>query len=1312
MWLAAALLALAAGAAPDPNLGYRLKSRCWLPYESDAEALGIFHLDSNRKLDDGALDGALDDLLDEGQADMPKDNVGDAADAGANVPDSSVSRRPASAAGKFEWSTDGRFGGGLRLEGAKAVLATPTYAKLTETTACTVEAWFKPANDKEATLFALDGKVMAEPAFELRRLAGGGLKALVAGKSVGAVESGLPAGEWRHVALIVTGKHEHKGFHSKESFEPQLRLAIDGATIASFETKRAAGYLKRLTGRVRVGNRQEGGAPFAGLVDEVRVSTGVREFYLLDPGWAAKDAPPVVDHQPYLRDRRDLRLHLPFDGSLAPAAAGAAQFVPGLRGQAVMLGPGLALPAYAADGKVEWQSGTLEFWFRPWNWDNRRVQSFHDPMEFVPLLAVTQVKGGESSDFLALGFLHKRPRGKRALFPLRPGAWYHVACTWEGRRKAVYLNGALLQQEAAYFRVAKPKTDARLGRLVFEPRPGTKGMYKPKQTLVDEFRLYGRALTPPEIANAYERYRPLPQLARLPFAHVQLGLNTPARYMDLAVELLGERRDEVVTVKASLLGPDGREVFPGVTVAPLDGRAATRAKKAPVGYGKHELKIDFLDGAGRQVERMTIARDRVKPPWLGSKVGLHPDKVLPGWTPMAVDDNGGIKLIGRELQIAGSGWPAGIRSNGEQMLAAPVGVVLKANGQEIELQPMARPTIVKANDAMVETRGAVSGAGWQLATTIETQFDGMMKVTSNLSAPAGAEVEELRLEIPLASERAIFLGMWTGGRNFRGTTRYGLLPDKDGVLFSSNRPGRRKNAKVRGSFIPYLFLGDDDRGLTWFAENDKGWTKSMEKAAIEVERRGDRTVLRLNLITAKTVLAGPRTFVFGLQPTPVRPLDPAHRKKAGSLNFGFVDCFSKQGLKTDEPSISMIIYPDDYDWEAAARRAAVHAEAYRGMYGYKKAYLYVDRNWVGTPPDSLEHRPKWWRSGFYRYLPEAANCYLWNMDQWLQRGLIEGIYIDDIWIGTFTDPETGPAYLLADGAVQAGFEFFDYHEFLKRLRWAFVDRGLPPNIWVHATDTPYTPIVSFAEYMLDGEGRFVPWGQKRDFMSSFAMGRIRYANGEKLGLTPVWMNKIGNDLPKPMPMPHWTFRQARSYCGVLLLHDINSVADIGKMGRLRQLFAEEASIFRFRGYWRRDNPFRFEDPKVFASIYQAKEKTFVVIANYNHEAANHAAAIDFERLGIAGLTSDNLVIRDIDPYDMPEGEDFTKGQKATIAAPDEKDGGELADMFEEALADEAKEDKRREGGVVLDAHNFLWRDGKLTLRVRGRDFRLLELRRK
>jgi hypothetical protein len=309
-------------------------------------------------------------------------------------------------------------------------------------------------------------------------------------------------------------------------------------------------------------------------------------------------------------------------------------------------------------------------------------------------------------------------------------------------------------------------------------------------------------------------------------------------------------------------------------------------------------------------------------------------------------------------------------------------------------------------------------------------------------------------------------------------------------------------------------------------------------------------------------------------------------------------------------------------------------------------------------------------------------------------------------MGTFTDPEFGPAYTMPDGKVQAGFEFFDFHEYLKRLRWVFIDNNMRPGIWIHMTQTHFIPCLAFADIILDGEDRFLDWGRPEDFIVMWGLARFRYSSPKKWGLAQVWMNKIGNDKEKPVEMPHWEYRQVRSYHAALMVHDIFAtggwLADPEKAG----CYVDDA---QFIGYWEPNSPIKSEDPAFVASVYKLKDRTAVVVVNDSKETG--VATLKLDAAGLRdGASLKDLVVRDADAYDPPAGEDITKVGKPEapdVAAQKEK-VDDVATQFEDMLDKEQKlEEEKKRVGFLYDDHNFQWEDGILKLRVRTHDYRLL-----
>jgi hypothetical protein len=72
--------------------------------------------------------------------------------------------------------------------------------------------------------------------------------------------------------------------------------------------------------------------------------------------------------------------------------------------------------------------------------------------------------------------------------------------------------------------------------------------------------------------------------------------------------------------------------------------------------------------------------------------------------------------------------------------------------------------------------------------------------------------------------------------------------------------------------VPYIWLGGTERGIAWFADNDRDWSLTPDRPALEIRRQGDVTSLVVHMINRPVVLSRPRTIVFGLMATPAKPM--------------------------------------------------------------------------------------------------------------------------------------------------------------------------------------------------------------------------------------------------------------------------------------------------------------------------------------------------------------------------------------------------------------------------------------------------------
>src|SRR5690606_14982857 len=104
-----------------------------------------------------------------------------------------------------------------------------------------------------------------------------------------------------------------------------------------------------------------------------------------------------------------------------------------------------------------------------------------------------------------------------------------------------------------------------------------------------------------------------------------------------------------------------------------------------------------------------------------------------------------------------------------------------------------------------------------VTTHCETYIDGAMKVTMTLGT---GSVNSMYLEIPVKDEMAPLFHAIHGSQDIRHNPAY-AIPPGNGDVWNSTMLNNRDD--WRGNFKPYIWLGAEERGLAWFADNEEGW---------------------------------------------------------------------------------------------------------------------------------------------------------------------------------------------------------------------------------------------------------------------------------------------------------------------------------------------------------------------------------------------------------------------------------------------------------------------------------------------------------
>jgi len=441
-------------------------------------------------------------------------------------------------------------------------------------------------------------------------------------------------------------------------------------------------------------------------------------------------------------------------------------------------------------------------------------------------------------------------------------------------------------------------------------------------------------------------------------------------------------------------------------------------------------------------------------PWREANAGIT-TQVPPPFEPLQTEGSK-VTCWGREYILDGL-FPTQITSQEKEMLAGPIqmtvtigGETVRTDHREVEFGLVREDRIEFAADSDLGPIN-VAATGW-------IEYDGVMRVDLVLHCEQPVEVEYLGIAIPLNSEVAKYLHAFK---------RWG------GTAFPYEAIGEEPGWRWTYNWAPYVWIGDDDRGLSFVTESDWGWTPDDGKNALEVERTEDSVVLRVNVLGAGGRIEDGRQFTFGFQATPTKPLPLGwHGRHAGQPCPG-VNVTLRWIQDTKWYS-----YPHPADLERYLQRVQELQD--RGL----RVVQYISTSFTGFEfAAEQRHHDEWMmstekgkpityqesvegRSGMTSVCPASsfADWLVWGVDQMMKTYGIDGVYIDNM----------GPYYCSNElhGCGDHGrrtFPYFAHRELLKRL-WTVIKANNPEGIiWAHTTRESNSLSLTFIDIYSDGE---------------------------------------------------------------------------------------------------------------------------------------------------------------------------------------------------------------------------------------------------
>jgi hypothetical protein len=202
--------------------------------------------------------------------------------------------------------------------------------------------------------------------------------------------------------------------------------------------------------------------------------------------------------------------------------------------------------------------------------------------------------------------------------------------------------------------------------------------------------------------------------------------------------------------------------------------------------------------------------------WLNSTVGID-DEVTKGYSPVKVEGNL-ITIFGRTLTIAENGLPSSVTSyfdasnqslneKGESIVNQPFRFIIeKENGETVRLAP-GKLVFSEQTPAKVVWKVLNSSDEFDLECKGRMEFDGFVDYSLQLVSKGQLKIKDIRLEIPVAEEKAIYmmgLGHEGGFRSPEWKWKWDLAKNQDMLWVGAVNGGIRVKWKAENYVRPLI----------------------------------------------------------------------------------------------------------------------------------------------------------------------------------------------------------------------------------------------------------------------------------------------------------------------------------------------------------------------------------------------------------------------------------------------------------------------------------------------------------------------------
>lgn len=271
-------------------------------------------------------------------------------------------------------------------------------------------------------------------------------------------------------------------------------------------------------------------------------------------------------------------------------------------------------------------------------------------------------------------------------------------------------------------------------------------------------------------------------------------------------------------------------------------------------YGCSHIQGSFIDNSGIKYIA-DILQDSISgklPEWLGSNEGVDTPAVPAPWQPLTVNKKApntiDVNCWGRTYRFGKTAFIDAIVCGGSKMLTRPMGLIIRSGKRNLRVKAQ-NPKLLTKSPEQVVIRNKFTGAGFTIHTDVTVEFDGMVRLDWGITTTKPLDIDSLVIEISMPRSIA------------------GYLYDFPGKWGEIDNSGAIKSNYMALGFYPFIWLGNETKGLSWFMESQKNCFCPAENNAAEIIRSENRVDLRIHIISeAVTILPEVKTNRIHLGP--------------------------------------------------------------------------------------------------------------------------------------------------------------------------------------------------------------------------------------------------------------------------------------------------------------------------------------------------------------------------------------------------------------------------------------------------------------